>query len=258
MFVRLFYLILAAFALILSSCNFNSSIMLKTKKGFEYSTPPATYSPTYQISPNDLLDFRIFTNDGFKLIDITTLSEEGSGGQAMRAMRMSQEYIVEYDGKAKLPILGRTDIAGKTLREAELYLEGLYSEFYNKPFVLLNVVNRRVIVFPGQHGRATIVPLANNNVTLMEALALAGGISEVGKANKIKLIRRSIEKSDIYLIDLSTIDGLGQANLVLQANDIIYVEPRLRISQGVLGEITPIISLLTSALLLWRFSSLVF
>ena len=154
----------------------------------------------------------------------------------------------------KLPILGRLEIKGMTIRNAEKLLEEKYSEFYRKPFVLMNVVNRRVIVFPGQQGNAKVIPLQNNNTSLLEALALAGGIAEVGKANRVKLIRGKISDPEIYLIDLSTIEGMKQADIVMQANDIIYVEPRLRITQGLVAEIAPIVSLITSAILLYTFS----
>ncbi len=243
---------------ILTGCNFNSSIMLKTKKGYKYDVPPeSVQSAEYKISANDNIDFRIFTNDGFKLIDLTSLTESGNAASLNRT-RLSQEYLVEFDGMIKLPILGRLQLKGMTIREAERFLEERYSEFYIKPFILMNVTNRRVIVFPGQHGNARVIPLQNNNTTLIEALALAGGIAQVGKANKIKLIRGNLVNPEVYLIDLSTIEGMRQADLVLQANDIIYVEPRLRITQGVVGELAPIISLITSAILLYTFSTRAF
>ncbi|HET6243607.1 MAG: polysaccharide biosynthesis/export family protein [Bacteroidetes bacterium] len=243
---------------ILSGCNFNSSIMLRTKKDFKYSIPTdSTQLAEYKISSNDLIDFRIFTNDGFKLIDLTSLSESGNAASVTRT-RFSQEYLVEHDGMMKLPILGRLDVKGMTIREAEKFLEEKYSEFYIKPFILMNVINRRVIVFPGQHGAARVIPLNNNNTTLIEALALAGGIAQIGKAKKIKLIRGNLTNPEVFLIDLSTINGMQQADLVLQANDVIYVEPRLRITQGAVSEIAPLISLITSAILLYTFSTRIF
>jgi len=149
----------------------------------------------------------------------------------------------------KLPIIGRTKLAGLTIREAELMLEEKYAEFYNKPFVMLNVTNRRVIVFPGTGSDASVINLTNNNTTLLEALALAGGIS-TGKANRIKLIRGDIKDPQVYLIDLSTIEGMTQANMVIQANDIIYVEPVLKFTRTILAELNPIIGILTSIFLI--------
>jgi polysaccharide biosynthesis/export protein len=234
----------------LTGC-FNSSIMLKAPKNFQYSQASSiTTSPEYRISANDEIDFRIFTNDGFKLVDLTTLTE-GAAGNLARNTRISQQYNVEFDGVVKLPILGRVSIAGMTVREAERFLEQEFSSYYIKPFILMNVNNRRVMVFPGAPGDARVVPLNNNNITLIEALALSGGISRNGKAKRIKLIRGDLKNPQVYLIDLSTIEGMKQADLVLQANDIIYVEPRLRITQGFVSEITPIVSIVTGLWIIW-------
>lgn len=230
----------------------NQNIMLKTKKDFVYTKSQDKDSSSfkeYKISPNDIIEFRIFSNDGFKLIDLTSIGGVGGGGQGMNFMQNSLQYNVDKDGSVKLPILGKTPIKGYTLRQAEFMLETKYSEYYIKPFVLLSVTNRRVIVFPGSAGSARVIYINNNNTTLIEAIALAGGISENGKARKVKLIRGDLKNPEVYLIDLSTIEGIKQAEMAVQANDIIYVEPRRNISVQLLREITPVLSLVTSILL---------
>jgi polysaccharide biosynthesis/export protein len=230
----------------LSACNINSSIMLRAKKDYPYSIPPiAGQTPEYKISPNDIIEFRIFSNDGARLID----SEQGAGA-AMRGVA-SLEYRVDAEGMVRLPVIGKFQITGMTVREAEFALQQKYNEQQNRPFITLNVSNRRVIIFPGEHGSARVLPLMNNNITLMEALAMAGGISQNGKAKRIKLIRGSLSNPEVFLINLSRLENLKQADIVLQANDIIYVEPRLRITQGVLSEIAPYVTLLTTAILIF-------
>ena len=218
--------------------------MLRTGKNYPYATVPKTPQFQYKVASNDFVSFRIFSNDGFKLIDLTNYTSS-----AGVAANVSMKYLVEYDGIIKLPIIGKTKIAGLTIREAEQMLEEQYAEFYNKPFVMLNVTNRRVIVFTGTGGGASVISLNNNNTTLLEALALAGGIS-TGKARRIKLIRGDLKDPLVYLIDLSTIEGMKQANMVIQANDIIYVEPILKPLVTILTELNPIIGILTSILLI--------
>ncbi len=249
-------LYLSGILLFFSSCGWlNPSIMLKTGKDYKYATiPPDSLKVTdYKISENDLLDFHIYSNDGFKLVDLTTLGS--SSGTAQRNL-YNMDYLVESDGKVKLPVLGRKKLSGLTIREAELMLEEVYSAFYIKPFVTLEVTNRRVIIFPGSDGGAKVIPLKNNNTSLLEALALAGGIAEYGKARQVKLIRQNKDKNEVYLIDLSKIEGIKQGTMVLQANDIIYVEPRRRYTIKLLQEVAPIISLITSAFILFTYSKL--
>ena len=177
-------------------------------------------------------------------------SLNASGGAGSAEFLSVIEIQVEFDGFAKLPSLGKVKLSGMTLREAEKYLEELYTEYYVDPFVILKVTNRRVVVFPGAGGEARVVTLINDNVNVLEALASAGGIANDGIAQKVKLIRGEGENAKVYQFDLSTIEGYKSAHIILQANDVIYVEPRLKIAQNVLGEIAPIVSILTSILLI--------
>jgi len=235
-----------------SSCNINPSVMFKVPKGYDYSTDQTIGNVEYKIASNDILGFSVYTNDGFKLVDMTTSVESVSSkiGSSMNSSYASQ-FLVEPDGQVKLPIIGKIKVAGLTVREAEKMLEQQYATFYNKPFVLLKVSNRRVLVFPGSGGAGKVVNLENENTTLIEALALAGGITNTGKARKIKLIRGDLRNPKVMLINLSTVEGIKQSNLLLQANDIIYVEPVPRYSQEVLTQITPIVGIITSLALIY-------
>lgn len=239
------------FLISVTGCRWlNPSIMFKTGRGYNYSQfKDSTGSPEYRISPNDVLSFQLYAKDGFALIDISAIGQQ-AGGSTVR-LSSGIEYIVDHEGYAKLPILNRVNFKGMTTREAEQMLEKKYVDYYNDPFAIVRVTNRRVIIFPGQAGSAKVVPLTNNNITLLEALALSGGISQNGKAKRVKLIRGDLQHPEVYLIDLSTIDGIKKADLVLQANDIIYVEPRLNITQEFLGRMSPVIGVITSFLFIY-------
>lgn len=218
--------------------------MFQTGLNYQYAkTPDSSKTLEYKIFANDIISFTIYSNDGFKLIDLTAFGASSENGGAANSI------LVEGDGNAKLPILGRKKLMGLTIREAEQMLEESYSAFYVKPFIVAKIINRKVILFPGGTGQAKVVTLQDNNTTLIDVIAGAGGISENGKAKKVKLIRNIDKKHDVYLIDLSTIKGLNDAYMVLQANDIIYVEPRKRISRNALQEIVPILSLLSTTIL---------
>lgn len=239
--------LLAFIALTLASCSINNDLMLKTDKNFQYDPIEMTPEEEYRISPNDILKFRLFTNDGFELVE----QELNQQNRQMFNQTERISYLVELDGYVKLPVLGRVKLEGYTTREAEFLLEEMLVEYYNLPFVQLEVMNRRVIVFSGNGGSAKVINLVNEQTTLMEALAQAGGINGRGRADRIKLIRESGEQRKVFLIDLSTIDGLQYADMVVQANDIIYVEPIPDIGRELTQDLAPILSLLTSALFLY-------
>lgn len=222
--------------------------MLETPRNYQYQKLIDSVGQVdYKIAPNDAIQCRVYTNDGFKLIDLAN--------SANLIYNNNLDFLIESDGKVKLPLIGPQQLAGLNIRDAEKFLEEKYSEYYVKPYVNLKVTNKRVIIFPGNSGSARVVPLANNNTTVLEALAYAGGITDDGKAYKVKLIRKNGDKlkPDVYLMDLSRIEGIAAANSKVQANDVIYVEPRYRVARTLAGELTPVISLITSVLIVYLF-----
>ncbi len=242
-----YFFILLGFAIVFSSCKvMRSNLMLKTPKGYTYDQLSDSLTiKDYRVAPNDEILYFVFTNDGFKLIDLAT--------QVNTGFKASINTIVETNGFIKMPLVGRVYVEGMTLKELQAFLEEKYSEFYVKPYVEVRVSNKRVIVFPGSGGTAKVLPLANNNTTVMEALAAAGGIVEDGKAYKVKLIRNNKKpggKPLVYLMDLSTIDGLTAANSIVQANDIIYVEPRYKPLATFNKEVLPLVTTITGVILI--------
>lgn len=228
-----------------SGCTINRDIMFKTPVDHVFDTPPDSVGKAFRIQPNDMLTFRLFANDGFRMIDLV---DEQQGGRNLN--RMSFNYLVDWDGTAKLPLLGPVKVSNFTVRQAELYLETAYAKFYERPFVQLFVNNRRVVVFPGGGGDARVVPLENTNTTLMEALAEAGGLAKRGDARRVKVFRRKPEGGrHVYQFDLSDISGLKNADMVMQADDIVYVHPNPELAREVISDLTPIITLLTSTVL---------
>ncbi len=230
----------------LFACNYNSNVMMKTNKDYKFHDPPTETSAEYIITPSDIIEFKLYTNDGSVLIDFTAVKEE----QSRVSNNDNSKYLIEFDGYAKLPIIGRIELVGKTVKEVENLLEEKYSKYYIKPFVIVRVVNKRVTVFPGGSGQAKVVPLTNNNMRLIEALGAVGGLTKLAKANKIKLIRGNLKNPQVFLFDFTTIEGLQQSDFVLQANDIIYVEPRSDYFQELIRDIAPVLSLITSTITL--------
>ncbi|MFW5725619.1 MAG: polysaccharide export protein EpsE, partial [Bacteroidota bacterium] len=72
-----------------------------------------------------------------------------------------------------------------------------------------------------------------------------------GRASKVKLIRGDLSDPQVFLIDLSTIEGVRDADMIIQANDIIYVEPRERVPQRIMENLGPYLTLLSTALLVY-------
>lgn len=231
-----------------SGCQLNPSIMFKTPRDFQYSIDQTIGNLEYRIACNDIIDFSIYNNDGYKLIEpmmATSIANSAAGVNNTSTTDSRLEFTVDVEGYVRLPQIGRIKIKDLTLHEAEKLTEEKYSAYYKNPFAIIKIMNRRVMVFTGTGGEGKVVNLKNENTTLIEALADAGGITVTGKSGTIKLIRGDTRNPQIMLIDLSTVEGLKQSNLLLQANDIIYVEPVPKISQGILSEIAPIVGIIS-------------
>ena len=247
-----FYLFLG---LCLYSCaNISSNVMFKIPKGdnFQYDSIPMKPTEDYVIGPGDRFTFYFSTNNGERIISGMS-GVNGTDGQIFnRNMQNVQDYLVRRDGTAELPVLGIIKVRGFTTIELEDTLTELLSKNYINPFVQIRLSNQRIIIFPGR-GQAQVVNLSNVNTTLLEVIALAGGLSNDARANSIKLIRKNKNKREIYKIDLSTINGLKQAEMIVQSNDYIYVDFKPRLASSFLTEVTPWLSVLTTSLALFTF-----
>ncbi len=227
---------------LLASCRaMNPSQMLRSDSGDQLLHYPDSIRDEYRIAPDDVISFIVLPNKGERVV--SGLSEPATGSTQPNE-KSGLAYVVESDGTVKLPMLGFVKFGGLNRREAEAMLEARYADYINDPYVKLSVDNRRVFVFTGSG--ASVVKLENQNTTLFEVLAQAGGTQE-SKAHKIKLIRDEGGEPKVYLIDLSRVDNISQGNIVLQSNDVVYITPRDRVPERIIAIITPYLSLLATA-----------
>lgn len=226
----------------LSSCRvLVQNFMLRTDKDFQFDEIPEVKDLEYKLAPNDIISISMYTNEGSALVNINNRSNANLG--------TALSFKVEFDGFVNLPILGRKYVAGLTSRQLEAYLEDLYSDFFIDPFIIVNVTNRRVYIF--SEGKASVISLENDNTTIFEVLARAGGIPTNGKAHFIKLIRGDLKDPQVFLIDLSELNTIYNADIVLQSQDIIYIETRREYASRTLALIAPYFSVLSTLLLIY-------
>lgn len=241
-------LILLLFPLLfLMSCRtLNPQVMFKEPKGYQFgSDTTGGYLGEYIITPGDRIEMHFFTIDGFKLVDVTN-SVTSAGTEAIN-------YLVEKDSLVKLPILGSVSLGGKSIQMAEKELEGFYSKYYINPFIQLKIVNRHAFVFFADGGKGTTVNIVNDNTSIIEVIAMAGGLTENSKAWRIKVIRGDLRNPNVRLIDMSTMEGVMAADLTVRSNDIIYIDATPNYKIKVLAQLTPFIAIITSVLLILNF-----
>lgn len=234
----------------------------------------------YRIQPNDFLDVRVYTNKGERIIDPngelqfgspggqvsslsprTTSTGGRSGAQASRtgsnASGSALELLVQANGLVAMPVVGQVHLSGLNLHQADSTLQVLYSTYYVSPFVQTRVTNNRVIILGSPGG--VVVSLPNDNMNLLEVLALAGGVDGSGggagglyryggKTSNVRIIRGDLKNPQVEQIDLSTIAGMRRANLQMEPNDIVYIEPVRRPFLEGLADVGPVLSAIGTVL----------
>ena len=155
--------------LMMNSCGINSNLMFKTTKDYVFDSLPDTANFEYKLSVNDEITFRLYSNQGFKILDIVSgeSSTTANNNQSL-SQGTAITYKVEQDSTVKLPIVGKVQLVGMTLDSCENYLEKVYSDYYIEPFIQIRVINNRVIVFPGNGGQAKVVTLKMTLMTVFQ------------------------------------------------------------------------------------------
>ena len=230
-----------------TGCTVNQDLMFRTESDYAFASLSEAKHEAYTLAPNDRLQLQLFSNNGQRLMAMTAGAQEDSrGANLMQQQRGQFTYRVELDGTVELPEVGAVMLAGLTLDEAERTIEKAYEAEYVDPYAMLQVVNNRVLVFPGEAGQATVITLQNQNTTVIEVLAQAGGIRQRGRSKEIKLIRQQGDENLVYKMDLSTVEGMEAARTIVQANDIIYVESNPQLVREVLMDVAPVAQLITT------------
>lgn len=248
----LFSLTLAFLLIGFNSCKLMYPNRMFKQGNYEYFSVGRQALEQYTIEKGDLLSLQIYSREGFDLIDVLPNETGGGvsgqlgvqGGGGSQSQNRTPVYLVEQDGYVELPLFGRTYVLGKTENELESYIEERSRSLFNDPFAVLKVENRRAFVFKGSDG--AVISLNQGPTTLLEVIAKSGGIGQDLKAYKIKVIRGDLKAPEIIDVDLSTLEGLKNADLIVQTNDVIYIEQRLRVAQSFLKEITPFLALVSS------------
>jgi len=211
----------------------------------------------YVIQPNDYLDIRVYTNNGERIFDpngeLPFGSPNGgsnSGGSARaQQVNANTEFLVQHDGTIRLPRFNHVKVSGLTLLQADSLFESirLFDTLYVDPYVRTTVTNNRVFVLGAVGGTGgsggQVITMLNDNMSILEVIAQAGGMSANARVQNIKIIRDYMNHDPIVqIVDLSTIEGMRQASLNVEPNDVIYIEPNNRIFMTAFRDIAPVVT----------------
>jgi polysaccharide export outer membrane protein len=186
------------------------------------------------IQPDDLLSITVssLNSEANVLFNNGVIQSVGNNNNASTASKTSEGYLVDKEGAINFPVLGKVKLAGLTKEQATDKMTAEVSNHVKKPIINIRFQNFKITVI-GEVGRPSTFTVPTERITLVEALALAGDISPLGKRDNILIIREKNGVRTTIRANMNYSQVLNSPYFYLQQNDIVYVEPvKLKQLQG--------------------------
>lgn len=177
------------------------------------------------ITPNDELRIIISCHEE-ELSRPFNLGYGSGGGSNMMSMGSGQYlgYLVDTNGNIELPILGTIHAAGKTRLQLQDEIRGMLvdGKYIEEPFVMVRFFNYKIFFLGPDGGKAVTIP--EERCTFLEALALAGDLSNYTRRDKIAVLREEEGKMTMRYLDPRSAKVFNDPYYMLQQNDMIITE----------------------------------
>lgn len=137
-------------------------------------------------------------------------------------------YTVSAEGTIDFPVLGTLHIGGMTRNEIAAFIKGelMGRNLIKDPTVTVEFLNSGISILgevrsPGRYD------MNRDNITILEAIALAGDLTIQGKRENVKVVRENVDGTiNVYEIDLTKgKEMMDSPGYFLKQNDVVYVEP---------------------------------
>jgi len=221
---KLFILAIGAILLLQSCSSYRSNIILQTKP--EDLNWQQTFEKVVVENPiklGDKIQFSVFTNQGESIIDPSgNMVTAKNFGDANNNTIDKPTYDVLESGFCHFPLVGKVSVLGLKTSQLDSVLSAKYEQFYNGVYVLSKVVNKKIVILGGAGSK--IIPYTTN-MTLLEAIALYGGLDEKSKGYNIRVVRGDLKQPEVKVVNLKTIADMKQSIVNLRPDDVVYIEP---------------------------------
>ncbi len=217
----------------------------------------------YRLQVNDIIDIRLKAEDE-KLVSVFNQTSQQSAQFGNRFDEQNlyfSSYTIDRQGNIRIPYIGELNILGYTEQEVRKKIEKELSKFFkdtNEIFVIVKLAGIRFTVLGEVASPGTLV-LFQNQVNIIEAIANAGDITLTGDRKKVTIMRKGIEGTKKFTIDLTDVSMFNSESFYIQSNDIVYIEPLKQKSWGTgatgaqtFSTLISILSLVTTTILLVR------
>ncbi|GMN12043.1 polysaccharide biosynthesis/export family protein [Croceitalea sp. MTPC9] len=172
-----------------------------------------------------------FKVDDLVSIHVSSLNPEASApfnlfrGSSEGGFRAEQiDYLVDQAGEIDFPVIGKLKIEGLSPDEVRVLLRDRLSDYLKDPIINIRLRNFTVTVL-GEVLRPGTYPVNGEQITILEALGLAGDLTLRGVRNNV-LVIRDFNGTKVYSrVDLTSKNITKSPVFYLTQNDVVYVEP---------------------------------
>ncbi len=241
--MRLLIIIIIS-SLFFASCQPQRAVYNYLEDLTDTTTQKAFFIAEPVIQKNDVLSIQISSASLDPRVDqdYSVINQMVGGQQSLQA----PGYLVDQNGNIELPRLGILAAAGLTRIELIQSIKEKLKDQLTNPTVIIRFLNFRIIVI-GEVGAPGVHSVPVENLTLLEALAMAGDITEFGKKKEVKILREESGKRKLGIVDVTSTKMFESPYYQLQQNDVIFVEQtRYKIRQTEQGRIIQQIGFATS------------
>lgn len=179
----------------------------------------------YRIQKQDVLYIRIISMNE----DVNAMYNMSSGQNSQNMFQSEQAifingFTVDPEGNIEMPIIGKVHVENKTMEEAKLSISEAIGVYLKQPTIIVKLVSFKFTVL-GEVNRPGTYKNYSNQLTVLEAIGMAGDISDYGDRKNILVLRPTKEGTQTFRFDLTKKDILSSDAFFLLPNDVVYVEP---------------------------------
>ncbi|GAB3023949.1 polysaccharide biosynthesis/export family protein [Spirosoma pulveris] len=153
-----------------------------------------------------------------------SMAEAAATANGTNPLARTVGYVVANDGTIKLPLIGQVAVADLTNAKAGDLISSKLKNYLKEPTVNVRNLNFRISVL-GEVSRPALFTIPTEQITIPEALGLAGDLTVYGRRDNVLVIREEKGKRIFTRLDLTQRDAFRSPYYTLHPNDIVYVEP---------------------------------
>jgi polysaccharide biosynthesis/export protein len=193
--------VIAALALVaLGGCTTPSIQLTPAQAAAARAAAPA---PEYLLGPEDALEVSVW-----KEPDLT------------------KQLVVRPDGKITYPLIGEVQASGKTVEQLQAEISKRLAKYVTDAHVtviLLKAQNYKVYVTGKVNKPGEFV--VGNPVDVIQAIAMAGGLTTFASPNSITVIRKVGHKEEVFPFSYNDVSRglMPQENRTLKPGDVVVV-----------------------------------